>query len=239
MRRFFALTTLACGALAALNAAAGPVVESIRLHDYGAKTRVVLDLSQPVPPYELGTLTGPDRVMIDLAAAVLDGKFGNMPSGTGVVSAIRSSEKPGGGLRVVLDLKGAVRIDEFVLPASAGQPNRLVIDLHSNRSASKPVLTAKSNNAPLRDIVIAIDAGHGGRDPGAIGKGKTREKDVTLAIGKKLAAMVNQEPGMKAVLIRDGDYQLDSRSRVDDLRSRMEKRANTRPTYLFPFMRTP
>lgn len=223
MKRFLALSLLACGALAAVNTAAAPVVESIRLHDYGSKTRVVLDLSEPVPPYQLGALTGPDRVLIDLSATALDSKFVNMPKGAGVVSAIRSSAKAGGGLRVVFDLKGAVRVDEFILPASNGQPDRLVVDLHGSRTSNKPVLTAKTDGGPLRDIVIAIDAGHGGRDPGAIGKGKTREKDVTLAIGKKLAAMVNKEPGMKAVLIRDGDYQLDSRSRVDDLRSRMEK----------------
>ena len=104
MKRFLALSLLACGALAAVNTAAAPVVESIRLHDYGSKTRVVLDLSEPVPPYQLGALTGPDRVLIDLSATALDSKFGNMPKGAGVVSAIRSSAKAGGGLRVVFDL---------------------------------------------------------------------------------------------------------------------------------------
>jgi len=223
MRRFFAFVMLAFGVLAAVDVTAGPLVESIRLHDYGAKTRIVLDLNQPVPPYQIGTLSRPDRVTVDFASTALASGFGKFPGGEGVVGAIRSSEQPDGKLRVVFDLKGAVRVDEFVLPASNGQAHRLVIDLHTSRPVNQPVLTAKTSGMPLRDIIIAVDAGHGGRDPGAIGQGKTREKDITLAIGKKLAAMINSEPGMKAVLIRDGDYQLDSRGRIQDLRSRMEK----------------
>ena len=72
--------------------------------------------------------------------------------------------------------------------------------------AARPVKTLADADAKGRDLVIAIDAGHGGQDPGAIGRGGTREKDVTLSIARKLAAEINAEEGMRAVLIRDGDY---------------------------------
>jgi N-acetylmuramoyl-L-alanine amidase len=72
--------------------------------------------------------------------------------------------------------------------------------------AARPVKTLADSDAKGRDLVIAIDAGHGGQDPGALGRGGTREKDVTLSIARKLAAAINAEEGMRAVLIRDGDY---------------------------------
>jgi N-acetylmuramoyl-L-alanine amidase len=76
------------------------------------------------------------------------------------------------------------------------------------------VKTLSAAAGKQRDLVIAIDAGHGGQDPGAIGRGGTREKDVTLAIARKLAAAIDAEDGMRAVLIRDGDYFITLRGRV-------------------------
>jgi N-acetylmuramoyl-L-alanine amidase len=69
-----------------------------------------------------------------------------------------------------------------------------------------------------RDIVIAVDAGHGGHDPGAIGRGKTKEKDVALAVGRLLASRIDAEPGMRAILIRNGDYYVDHRARMEKAR---------------------
>jgi N-acetylmuramoyl-L-alanine amidase len=76
-------------------------------------------------------------------------------------------------------------------------------------------LEAKNQPAKLRDLVIAIDAGHGGEDPGARGKKGTREKDVVLSIARRLAALVDKEPGMRAVLVRRGDYYIGLRKRME------------------------
>ncbi len=96
--------------------------------------------------------------------------------------------------------------------------DRLVIDLHRAGNL-QTVKRASEGYVSGRDIVIAIDPGHGGHDPGAIGKAKTREKDVALAIGRLLAARINAEPGMKAVMIRDSDYYVDHRKRMAKLRA--------------------
>ena len=84
--------------------------------------------------------------------------------------------------------------------------------------AAKPVAVKTSTATPLRELVIAIDAGHGGKDHGATGRRGTREKTVVLAIARKLAALVRKEPGMRPVLIRDGDYYLGLRQRIDKAR---------------------
>ncbi len=86
--------------------------------------------------------------------------------------------------------------------AAAATPPRVNDASSPAMAAVKSVKSAASG----RDLVIAIDAGHGGQDPGAIGRSGTREKDVTLAIARKLAAAINAEEGMRAVLTRDGDY---------------------------------
>jgi N-acetylmuramoyl-L-alanine amidase len=117
-------------------------------------------------------------------------------------------------LRVVLDLNEAVRSRSFTAGPNNKYGDRLVIDLQRSGSLHA-VKTASESYHPGRDIVVAIDPGHGGHDPGAIGRGKTREKDVALQISRTLAARINSEPGMKAVLVRTGDYYVDHRRRME------------------------
>jgi N-acetylmuramoyl-L-alanine amidase len=193
-------------------AQAATTVENIRIWSDDGKTRVVLDLSHPAA-HNIFTLRGPDRLVVDLKSSRLSDSLKAMPKGTGSVRSIRSAVRANGQLRVVLDLSEAVRSRSFTAGPNNKYGDRLVIDLQRSGSLHA-VKTASQSYQPGRDIVVAIDPGHGGHDPGAIGRGKTREKDVALQISRTLAARINAEPGMKAVLVRDGDYYVDHRKRM-------------------------
>ncbi|GIX33948.1 MAG: N-acetylmuramoyl-L-alanine amidase [Lysobacterales bacterium] len=177
-------------------------VAGLRLWDGPEYTRVVLDLSAPIE-HRLFALRDPDRVVIDLPRTRLRADAAAIPA-RGRVKGVRSGVHQGRDLRLVIDLVGQSRVKSFLLPPAEGSGHRLVIDLYPPRAEPRP------SEAPVasgdREVIIAIDAGHGGEDPGAIGPSGTREKDVTLAIARKLAAAIDAEPGMKAVLIREGDY---------------------------------
>lgn len=193
-------------------AQAATTVENIRVWSENGKTRVVLDLSQPAA-HSIFTLRGPDRLVVDLKSSRLSESLKSMPEGAGSVRAIRSAVRANGQLRVVLDLNEAVRSRSFRAGPNNKYGDRLVIDLQRSGSLHA-VKTASQSYQPGRDVVVAIDPGHGGHDPGAVGRGKTREKDVALQISRTLAARINAEPGMKAVLVRSGDYYVDHRERM-------------------------
>jgi len=196
----------------AATAQAGTTVENVRIWAQSGKTRVVLDLSNSVE-HNIFTLRGPDRLVVDLKDGRLAASFAAMPDGVGSVKNIRSCVLANGQLRVVLDLNENVRSRSFTAGTNTQYGDRLVIDLERS-GALQTVKRASEAYTPGRDVVIAIDAGHGGHDPGAIGRGKTREKDVALAVSRELAARINAEHGMKAVLIRNGDYFVGHRERM-------------------------
>ena len=202
-------------------------VHAAALHVQGARlwaapdsTRVVFDISGPVE-HRLFTLKNPNRLVIDLSNAVLDDKLKQTLTRGGVVKQLRSGSRNKKDLRLVLDLKGPVKPRSFVLKPNEQYGHRLVIDLFGADAAGKSVpkkVKASSKPKQFRDLVIAIDAGHGGEDSGARGRKGTREKDVVLAIARRLAALVEKEPGMKPVLIRDGDYYVGLRKRIEKAR---------------------
>jgi len=134
------------------------------------------------------------------------------PGAVGAVKQVRMAGRPSGELRIVLDLSRPIRAKSFLAEPNNHYGYRLVIDL----GGATPDTPVKVEHArpDARDLIIAIDAGHGGEDPGAIGKNGTREKDVVLAIARALAQRVNGEPGMRAVLTRDGDYFVPLRDRM-------------------------
>ena len=198
--------------LAAATAGAATTVENVRIWAENGKTRVVLDLSRPAS-HNIFTLRGPDRLVIDLKDGKLADALKNMPAGVGSVNNIRSGVLANGQLRVVLDLNEDVRSRSFTAGPNPQYGDRLVIDLERS-GALQPVKRASESYKPGRDVVIAIDAGHGGHDPGSVGRNKTREKDVALAVSRKLAARINAERGMRAVLVRSGDYYIDHRKRM-------------------------
>ncbi len=207
-------------------------VRGIRIGTNNSGTRVVLDLSGPVK-FKAFQLDDPGRVVVDVSHSKLKSNVA-MPAGDGAVAAVRSGKRPD-GLRLVFETRGAVKLSTEVLAPNKDGGHRLVLDLNDPKgaqTAAAPVAAAapaapvaiRPAHAPTdsgRDIVIAVDAGHGGVDPGASGRRGTREKDVVLEIAKSLAARINREPGMKAVLTRDGDYFISLRER--NLRARRAK----------------
>ncbi len=217
-----ALAALLAGLMA--TAATPTIVSDVRLWSGPEGTRLVLDLSAPTK-YEVFAVENPDRIVIDLENAEL-ASSGVLPVGQGPVKSVRSGPQSDHGLRVVLDLDRARDMRSFMVGPEGSAGHRLVVELPPSAApnagtvlasagagmatvapeASNPVKRLAAASVHGRDLVIAVDAGHGGQDPGALGSGGTREKDVTLAIARRLAAAIDAEPGMRAVLIRDGDY---------------------------------
>jgi N-acetylmuramoyl-L-alanine amidase len=192
--------------LAASAAGAAPAaLEDIRLWASPDSTRVVLDLSAPAA-WTMFTLEGPDRVVIDFAELDADVATFRVPDGAGTVRGIRLGERGANGLRVVLDMHAKLQPKSFLSPPNETYGHRLVIDLGADRPMAPPPPVKVAGSGSPRDLVIAVDAGHGGEDPGAIGKRGTKEKTIALAVAKKLADRINAEQGMRAVLTRTGDY---------------------------------
>ena len=206
------LTLIALVSLVSLPAGAASTVEGIRLWSENGRTRVVLDLSRPAE-HSIFTLRGPDRLVVDIKDAKLNSALTRLPSG-GAINSIRTGLRSNGQLRVVLDLNHVVRSRSFTAGPNDEYGDRLVIDLQT-QGALRAVKRASEEYAPGRDIVIAIDPGHGGKDPGAVGRAKTKEKDVALAVSKILAAKINAEPGMRAVMTRSNDRYVDHRARME------------------------
>lgn len=197
--------------------AAGPraetvTIESLRVWAAPDSTRVVFDVSAPVK-YKVFSLESPDRTVIDIKQARLKKRPVQPGAGDHYLRQVRAAPRNGQDLRVVLDLKQAAIHESFQLEPNQHYGHRLVIDLHGGKAGATPAKPADRPARP-RDVIIAIDAGHGGEDPGAIGPGGTYEKDVVLQISKTLARAINRERGMRAVLIREGDYYMSLRKRI-------------------------
>ncbi len=187
-------------------------IRAVRLWAGPDNTRVVVDLSGSAQ-HNLLLLHNPERVVLDVSGARLAKSAHGAPRGSGAVKNVRMSHGASGNFRLVLDLARPSQAKSFLSAPNAHYGYRLVVDLGSANRVDKPI---KVKHAPsdARDLIIAIDAGHGGEDPGAIGKNGTREKDVVLAIARELALKINSEPGMKAILTRGGDYFVPLRDRM-------------------------
>ena len=222
--------------LAILAGVSGPTfaaeVRDIRVATTETGTRVVLELSAPAR-HQVFLLDDPRRVVLDVARSSLRTK---LPAAEGPITRLRSGKLPNDGLRLVFEVKGPVSIATSMLAASSDGGNRLVLDISGAGAAGPAKTVAVTPVAPVapiairpahapsesgRDIIIAVDAGHGGVDPGASGRRGTREKNVVLEVAKALMSRINQEPGMKAVLTRDGDYFISLQERT--LRARRAK----------------
>lgn len=191
-------------------------VDGVRLWRSPDSTRVVFDLSAPIK-HRLFTLNNPARVVIDIDNTRLAKQIDDLPLDNTPIAKVRFGRRQGTGLRVVLDLKQGVKSRSFVLAKHAGKSDRLVIDLLDNVQ-TKPKTVEQVSQDDKRDIVVAVDAGHGGEDPGAIGPGRVLEKSVVLKISKQLVEMINAQPGYKAVMVRTGDYYIPLLTRRDKAR---------------------
>lgn len=181
-------------------------IHALRVWPGPEYTRAVFDVSGPLD-YKLFDLADPDRIVLDIEASRFASGFA-VPDTAGVLKAIRTGKRNERDARVVFDLSGDVRLKSFLLKPADKFGYRLVVDLYpKNKPASVKAKTAKlASIGSNRDIVVAIDAGHGGDDPGSIGPSGTYEKVITLAVAEELKKLVDGEQGMRGVLIRDGDY---------------------------------
>ncbi len=188
-------------------------LENIRVWTESGRTRVVLDLSAPAE-HSIFTLRGPDRLVVDLKNSRLSAALRDLPRNNGSIRSVRTGVRANGQLRVVLDLNQSVRSRSFTAGPNERYGDRLVIDLHLEGNL-RAVKRASDKYERGRDIVIAVDPGHGGHDPGAVGRARTREKDVALAVGRLLATRIDAEPGMKAILTRKHDIFIPHRERME------------------------
>ena len=197
-------------------------MQNVRIWAAPDNTRVVFDVSGPVE-HSLELLDKPHRLVVDIRNAKISQAIRmaiSQPiSADKYLKNIRSAERGSSDLRVVFDLKKNIEMRSFLLQPNSQYGHRLVVDLYdeNNQKGAIQVMT-QADNKRSKDVVIAIDAGHGGDDPGATGPNGLREKDVTLKIARNLANLINQEYGMKAVLIREGDYFLSLRKRIGKAR---------------------
>jgi N-acetylmuramoyl-L-alanine amidase len=217
-------TLLLCCALAS-GLAHALQLTATRLWPSPDYTRITLEAGQPVA-YKYFTLSNPDRLVIDLEGvepgAALDALAGQLTPADPFIGAIRVGVNRPGVVRLVLDLKTATKPSVFQLQPQGEYGHRLVVDLYP---ADAREATAEAGDAPSppavaeqpksakpgapqykRLITVAVDAGHGGEDPGASGANGSHEKDITLALAKKLKQKIDEQESMRAVLIRDGDY---------------------------------
>ena len=242
--RFRALVAVVGVLLAAMtvNALAASQVKSVRLWRAPDNTRLVFDLSGPVQ-HSVFTLTAPDRLVIDINGATLAAPLKVSTANT-PITAMRSAQRTPTDLRVVIDLKKVVTPKSFSLAPNAQYGNRLVVDLFDNAAdaAPPPAPTPSVATVPAvpvnpsqpqvklpppppapagkRDIIVVIDAGHGGEDPGASGSRGQHEKDVVLAIARELQRQVNGMKGYRAELTRTGDYFIPLRGRTEIARKK-------------------
>lgn len=240
--RIGALVTAVGVLLAALAAEvlAASDIRSVRLWRAPDNTRLVFDLSGPVQ-HSVFTLAAPDRIVIDVSGAKLATNLEQLSLANTPITGVRSAQRSADDLRVVIDLSAPVSPKSFTLAPNQQYGHRLVVDLFDQGSAppatQTPSIAAGTPPVPVtptqpppkltpvpngkRDIIVAIDAGHGGEDPGALSPVKGQyEKHVTLAISKELQRQINAEKGFRAELVRTGDYFIPLRKRTEIARKK-------------------
>ena len=195
-------------------------VDGVRVWQSPAHTRLVFDLSKP-HQHKIFTLKNPYRIVIDLANnAKFIPEISDVDLASTLLVDLRTGKRSNKDLRMVFQLREDVDPKSKVLPPNKTYPHhRLVVDLvEKNPKIIEPVVTVKTVADKIkhnkRDIIVAIDAGHGGEDPGAVGYRRTKEKVVVLKIAKELARLLKEEPGYKPYLTRTGDYYIPLRERT-------------------------
>lgn len=245
--RRISLHVIAAAALAvclpvqALHAQGADPIRSLRMWPAPDYTRLTIESSTPLH-HQLMNLSNPDRIVVDIEGAdvpSLQRQAQNKVSADDpYVSQLRVGQFDPKTARLVIDLKASVKAQSFTLAPVGDYGYRLVLDLYpvvapdplmavlqkreAQDDAPDIVVERSKPDAVVRraqrSMVIVVDAGHGGEDPGARGANGSREKDVTLSIARKLKKMIDDEPNMQAVLTRDGDYFIPLRGRVEKAR---------------------
>ena len=192
-------------------------IDALRVWQGPERTRAVFDLSAGAE-YKLFTLSAPDRVVIDLKQSRF--KQGTMVPdvGDGVLERVRSGRRGKTDLRIVFDLAATASAKSFLLKPTDPYGHRLVVDFYPADSRPPQPVKLAADEKRSRDVVIAIDAGHGGEDPGAIGPSGVREKDVVLKISREVERLLEAEPGLRPVMVRNGDYYIAHQGRTKKAR---------------------
>lgn len=218
-------------------AGAAPTLLAVRVWPAADYTRITLEYRDaPEQPLKVShlVLKDPDRLVVDLEGmefnSVLQSLPGKISEADPQIRLIRAGRFKPDVVRIVIDLKGEVTPQVFSLAPVGGYGQRLVLDLYP-ATPPDPLLAliekhgqgdpfARPDRKPspggdiARLVTVAIDPGHGGEDPGAVGHGGSLEKDVTLAIARRLKARIDATPNMRAVLTRDGDWFIPLQQRV-------------------------
>lgn len=209
------------------NLAFANVVKSFRVWPSPDETRVVIDLSSEAD-YSYFSLSGPDRLVVDIKNTTMQAKLPVTVTDSPVLKRVRKSAPPSKGTyRLVFELKKNVKAELFTLKPTGQYGHRLVIDLpHGAKTSTAATSTSKPSTpaTPSKDmssvkraqeILIVIDPGHGGEDPGSIGPSRRKyEKDAVLSISRKISAQLDAVPGIKTRMTRTGDYFVNLNRRV-------------------------
>lgn len=206
---FCALTSMGL----ALPSVANVQVHDVRLWRAPDHTRIVFDLTGPAS-HKLMVLENPNRIVLDVNNTSLKAQLAGLDLTGTPIRKIRSAVREKDDLRVVLDLSAAVKPKSFELKANDRAGDRLVLDIYDVSTKAATVKKSVKQSA-RRDIIIAIDAGHGGEDPGATGPGRLREKNVVLSIARELETLFKADRGYTPKMIRSGDYYVSLKGRRD------------------------
>lgn len=193
---------------------ANNAVNTFRVWDSPNSTLIVFDLKKK-PNYKKFSLDKPDRIVIDLVQGGFKGKLPKFKRSHAFVKKLRTAAKKNNVHRYVVDINAGIKHKVYPLRPDKRYGHRLVVELfdkNAQRKSSKPASPRRQSK--LRDVIIAIDAGHGGKDPGALGSLGTQEKMITLTIAKKLKKVIDRQKGMRAVLIRKDDSFVSLRKRI-------------------------
>ena len=190
-------------------------VHDARLWRAPDHTRIVFDLTGPAE-HSLLVLSNPRRIVLDIQDTNLRTNLADLKLANTPVSLVRSGVREGDDLRIVMEVSAQVDPRSFALQANEQAGYRLVLDLYDYQALqSVPAVKKSVQESAKRNIIIAIDAGHGGEDPGATGPNRLREKDVVLAIAKELKALFKADVGFQPIMIRSGDYYVSLKGRRD------------------------
>lgn len=192
-------------------------INGVRVWPAPDHTRIVFDVSQRVE-HKIFNLQNPGRLVIDISDVAANPQLDTLKLPASLVKRVRHATRNGNDLRVVLDLNQKIKPRSFVLPANQQYGNRLVVDLYPAKQKGQEPAVAKTTADGMRDVVVVIDAGHGGEDPGALGPYGIREKTVVLAIARELEALFARQKGFKPKMVRTGDYYVGLRSRTERAR---------------------
>ena len=176
------------------------ILKDIRINQTSNETRLVLDLTEKVK-YKLFTLNRPERIVIDLYETELNKGLRTNLKSSGLIKNIRVARNNSKRIRMVIETSEVLFYNLNAIPKDSNPNHRLVIDLKKAYEGSQNLVASSVNK---KKMIIAIDPGHGGKDPGAQGS-QVIEKDLTLKISKKLKRLIDKDKNMTSFLIRSDD----------------------------------